>query len=72
MQWFTSDHLFQSGSPTTIVQFRPFDFWGRPRSPQQAGPPAAGVIITDDRYIITNNHVVENAESRSDAQQPDL
>ena len=42
--------------------FDPFDFWGRPRqqSPQQAS--GSGVIITDDGYIVTNNHVVENAD----------
>ncbi len=40
----------------------PFDFWGRPRqsSPQEAS--GSGVIITDDGYIVTNNHVVENAD----------
>jgi serine protease Do len=40
----------------------PFDFWGRPRqsTPQEAS--GSGVIITDDGYIVTNNHVVENAD----------
>lgn len=40
----------------------PFDFWGRPQksNPQEAS--GSGVIITDDGYIVTNNHVVENAD----------
>lgn len=44
----------------------PFQFfWGQP-SPQQA-PQAqstgSGVIISEDGYIVTNNHVIENAET---------
>ena len=44
----------------------PFQFfWGQP-SPQQA-PQAqstgSGVIISEDGYIVTNNHVIEDAES---------
>jgi serine protease Do len=40
----------------------PFDFWGRPKqnTPQQAS--GSGVIITDDGFIVTNNHVIENAD----------
>lgn len=40
----------------------PFDFWGRPQQQQQQQGSGSGVIITQDGYIVTNNHVVENAE----------
>ncbi len=40
----------------------PFDFWGRPRQSQPQEASGSGVIITDDGYIVTNNHVVENAD----------
>ena len=40
----------------------PFDFWGQPRQNKKQEASGSGVIITDDGYIVTNNHVVENAE----------
>lgn len=45
--------------------FNPFeDFFNGPMMPQQRGPQQAtgsGVIIKKNGYIVTNNHVVENA-----------
>ncbi|MFN8165223.1 MAG: Do family serine endopeptidase [Bacteroidia bacterium] len=40
----------------------PFDFWMRPQQSQPQQASGSGVIITDDGYIVTNNHVVENAD----------
>ena len=46
----------------------PFNFfWGNPTPQQQPQQQAtgSGVIISEDGYIVTNNHVVENAEEVS-------
>src|SRR5690606_25233401 len=41
------------------------EFFGTPRQPQRVQPAQAtgsGVIISTDGYIVTNNHVVEDAD----------
>ena len=42
--------------------FDPFNFWGQQMPQRKEEASGSGVIITEDGYIITNNHVVENSE----------
>ena len=43
--------------------YDPFrDFFGGPRSAQPSVSTGSGVIISDDGYIVTNNHVIEDAD----------
>lgn len=51
-----------SGTSQGYNPFRDF-FWGNPgfQNQQPASGAGSGVILTADGYIVTNNHVVENA-----------
>ncbi|MFM9027071.1 MAG: Do family serine endopeptidase [Bacteroidota bacterium] len=43
--------------------YDPFNFWGFPSPQRKQEATGSGVIITEDGYIITNNHVVENSDN---------
>ncbi len=40
----------------------PFDFWGRPNPSFKQESSGSGVIISENGYIVSNNHVIANAE----------
>lgn len=51
--------ITQSKQQNTTFDFWNFDFFGQ-RGPSSAS--GSGVIISDDGYIVTNNHVVDEAD----------
>jgi Do/DeqQ family serine protease len=53
------DHSRDNYSNDPFYQF----FYGRPMPPQAVKASGSGVIISTDGYIVTNNHVVQNAET---------
>ncbi|HNQ62065.1 MAG TPA: Do family serine endopeptidase [Bacteroidia bacterium] len=53
----------QSNQYANTMFGNPFDFWGRQRPAQPQEASGSGVIISSDGYIVTNNHVLANAES---------
>ncbi|MFT4061821.1 MAG: trypsin-like peptidase domain-containing protein [Edaphocola sp.] len=56
-------HVKVTKQGRTVVAQDPFGFWGpqQYRTPDQMGA-GSGVIISQDGYIITNNHVVAGAD----------
>ena len=55
----TYEHTTTSQSNDVFRQFFGDDFYGQPQPEMASG---SGVIISDDGYIVTNYHVVKNAD----------
>ena len=55
----TTETIDRSGANDPFYQF----FYGRPMPPQARRASGSGVIISEDGYIVTNNHVVQDAEN---------
>jgi serine protease Do len=52
----------QADIPDIFRDFFGDDFGGGSRGPQSSEASGSGVVISADGYIVTNNHVVENAQ----------
>ncbi|MDX2301700.1 MAG: Do family serine endopeptidase [Microscillaceae bacterium] len=56
-----ADRRTQTQVPDMFREFFGDEFFRNPQGPQESQGSGSGVIISQDGYIVTNNHVVDNA-----------